>query len=159
MEHPQPVQTIAPDDDDFSDLDAEIASTLAETAERKQLAERRKRLAALSKSTNPDKILEYTSLLAEFRKFEAAIVWQAVSATALFHRQHCLMCGSEHRFFMGWMEEQRHRTDATARRLIRGKPLEDLPERIEDHFMGDCEMCSDCAESVLLINKAVKGQL
>jgi len=150
-------QVLEPDDD-FADLDAEIATAMAAKAEHSAIASKKQRLASLSSSRSKEAQYEHDVLLAEIRRMEEGIVWHTVAATALFNTQTCLMCDSKHRFFMGWMAEQHHKTDATARRFLRGKPLEDLPERIEEHNQGSVEMCSDCAESILLINAATKGQ-
>lgn len=147
-------------DDDFADLDAEIAVAIAAKSEKQTLDQKRKRLATLEpRRKYPEAGLEYDVLLSEIRRIEEQFVWHSVSATALFHKQHCATCGAEHRFFMGWMTEQHHKTDKSARRLLKGRPQEELPERTEDHDMGQVEICSDCAESVILINLAAKGNL
>lgn len=146
-------------DDDFADLDAEIATAMAAKAETNVLSTKKRRLASLASSKNKEAQYEHDCLLAEIRRMEDGIVWHTVSATALFHVQTCLMCDSRHRFFIGWMAEQHHKTDATARRFLKGKPVEDLPERIEEHNQGTVEMCSDCAESILIINAATKTHL
>lgn len=147
-----------PPEDDFDDLDAEIALAIAAKEERKSLTIKQKRLAVLSRSTHPDAELERQILTAIIRRMEEGIVWHTVAATALFHTQTCMTCGARHGLFMGWMSEQHHKTDPSARRLLKGKPIEPLPERIEEHDQGFCEMCSDCAECCLIINQATGGQ-
>jgi hypothetical protein len=158
MAHPHPVP-IVDDDDDFSDLDAEIAAAVEAKAERSAIATQQKRLAALSKRSSPDTELERQELLASIRRLEEGIVWHTEAAVALFHCQTCTTCGSRHRLFMGWMTSQTHLRDASCRRLLKGRPVESLPVKIEDHDQGKVELCADCVECVLLIDKASAGGL
>jgi hypothetical protein len=123
--------------------------------ERTKLAAQRKRLDALSRRGTPDAEIEHRLLLAAIRKVEEGLVWHTDSAVALFHTQTCAVCESRHRFFMGWMTGQSHVTDRTARRLIKGRPVEPLPTSIEEHDMGHSEMCSNCAEACLIIERAI----
>lgn len=140
------------DDDptlDFADLDAIIA----ETEERKRTKSSIKgKLTKLAHGgLTPD---ERARLQAEVREYEDHHVWRTVAAVALFKTQTCACCGSHHRFFEGWMTAQDHRSDPNARRLVRGKPVEiDLPQRIQEHTHGACEMCSNCAEAQLIIDR------
>jgi len=78
--------------------------------------------------------------------------WYTTAAIALFYSQHCSMCSDDHKFFIGWMTEQKHKTDSHARRLIKGKPIEQsLPARVEVHDMGSVSLCATCVE----IDKAI----
>lgn len=135
------------DEDDFSDLDSIIADAETERASRKGIAAKRQKLN--TKLSDEDRL----KLLAEVRQHEDTYIWQTQAAVALFHSQHCLGCDHTHRFFMGWMSLQQHRTDPNCRRYTRGKPVERIQERIETHAQADVELCSDCAESQLLINQ------
>jgi hypothetical protein len=130
------------DDDLFAELDAIIAESTAKSAAESSLKAKQKRLAQLTRQGKEGP--ERDSILAEVRRLEEAIVWRSVSATALFWTQDCAWCKRTTRFFQGWMTEQHHRTDPTGRRLIRGKPIEQLPERIEEHQMGTVPFCGHC---------------
>lgn len=142
-------------DDSFADL---LKRATAATAEDRRLKESRKRLAAISMSGHPAASGESAALLADIRKLEEGRVWITHARVALFNTQMCLTCESKHEFFIGWMLEQRHISDKTARKLTRQqigegeKPLL-LPERREDH-LHPCEVCSNCVESVMAINRA-----
>lgn len=72
--------------------------------------------------------------------------WHTVAAIALFHTQFCTTCCDTHKFFMGWYAEQMHRTDKFARRLVKGRPVEPLPARVEEHNTGNVELCAFCVE-------------
>lgn len=148
---------VAAGDSDFSELDEILADAEAQAATRRALAAKQKRLTSLARSRNPDHELERAQLIAAIRQLEEGVVWTTVAAVALFAAQHCEVCGSEHRFFQGWMAEQQHRRDPTARRLLAGKPIEELPERIEIHCEGKVPMCADCAEAQLAINAAARS--
>lgn len=143
--------------DDFADLDAEIAQAMEAKAERAALAAKRKRLEILARRGTPDAEIEHRLLLAVIRKVEDGMVWRTEDAVVLFHTQTCLTCGSRHRLFMGWMTGQAHITDRTAHRLLKGRPPQPLPIRIVEHDLGPAEMCSDCAESCLIIEKAIEN--
>lgn len=134
----------APDSDEdlFAELDAIIAESSAKSKAEADLKAKQKRLATLARQGKEG--VERDSLLAEVRRLEESIVWRPVSATALFHVQRCTSCGAVTRFFMGWMTEQQHRTDPTGRRLTRGKPIEDLPQRYEEHDQGPVPFCGQC---------------
>lgn len=151
--HPPAVATLDPESDEF-DLDADIAEALIQTQGKTELERKRKKLARM-KEGNAERDL----LLADIRKMEEGIVWRTAEAVALFHTQTCTTCGSKHKFFMGWMAGQDHIHDKTCHRLIRGKPIESLPEKIVEHDMGSVEMCSDCVEACIIINSAIKGEL
>jgi hypothetical protein len=133
-------------EDDFSDLDAIISEAEERRASAHALTIKQKRLSRGSLSEE-DRIV----LLAEIRLLEDAYIWHTTAAVALFDTQACANCGHTHRFFQGWMTAQQHRRDPNCRRLIRGKPVEPLPERIEEHQHGFVEFCGDCAESYLLV--------
>jgi hypothetical protein len=128
-------------DDDFSDLDEIISRDESKRAENRHIAAASKRLAKGGLSET-DRI----ALLAEVRRYEDTHIWTTVAAVALFHTQECLGCGHRHRFFLGWMTQQDHKRDTHCRRFIRGKPIETVPTRMEEHIQPPVEMCGDCAE-------------
>jgi hypothetical protein len=138
-------------------LQALLRRATAASAEERRLKEARRRLAAISGSGHPAAAGESIGLLEEIRRLEEGRVWITHARVALFHTQTCLTCNSRHAFFMGWMLEQKHIHDKTARKLVAehaaGKTLR-LPERREDHFQGVSETCDNCVESVIAINIA-----
>lgn len=138
-------------EDDFADLDAIIATGEAKRAESRAIMAKQKRLAKGNLTED-----ERLTLTAELRAWEDAYVWTTVAAVALFHTQACVTCGHKHRFFMGWMTQQNHKRDPNCRRFVRGKPIEPVPRRIEEHSQPAAEMCSDCAEACLVIEGFIK---
>lgn len=136
--------------DDFSDLDSIIADAETERAAKRGIAAKRSKL---STNLSDDERLKLT---AEVRRHEDTYVWQTVAAVALFHSQHCASCDHTHRFFMGWMTLQQHRTDPNCRRYCRGR-AEAVETRIETHAQADVEMCADCAEAQLEIEQIVRA--
>lgn len=105
-------------------------------------------LDALLDDSSEDDALE--RLFAEVQRPE--FEWQTAAAVALFHKQTCSQCTDEHKWFIGWMTEQKHKTDKFARRLTKGRPIEaNLPARVEVHDMGFVPLCATC----VLIDKAI----
>lgn len=144
------VEQLDLEDDDFSDLDAIISEAEAKKHEKRSLESKQKRLAKGGLSED-----ERVTILAEIRRYEDTYIWETTAAVALFHTQHCTTCGHDQRFFVGWMTQQDHRRDPNCRRFTRGKPAGTYPERIEAHAQPPVEMCSDCAESCLVIGQLV----
>jgi hypothetical protein len=149
---------VEPEDDeeeeDFSDLDELLAEATAASEEDKRLKAARKRLSKVQKSNHPNADTEALALVAEIRELEAKRIWLTVGCVALFHTQTCATCGAHHAFFQGWMTAQQHLTDPNARRLVKGRPVEKMPETREDHFQGVVEACSNCIECVIAIDEA-----
>lgn len=147
-------QKVPGDAEDFSDLDDLLAEATAATAEERRLKAARKRLAAIARSTHDAAPSERAELLAEIKRLEEGRVWLTVGTVALFRRQACETCGSKYTMFAGWMTEQKHASDPNARRLLAGKPVETLPERVEVHDEGVVEVCIDCVECCIAIDVA-----
>lgn len=128
-------------------------ATAATTAERR-LREARKRLNSSRSNEIADR------LLWEIHRLEEGRIWLTVARLAIFDTQLCTTCGSRHEFFRGWMYEQRHATDKTARRLtteLTSSAPPRLPERREDHHAQSVEACGNCIESQIAINLAASG--
>ncbi len=130
-------QTLPPDDDDLSDLDADLVEAV-------QAREARIQHAKLVKDFKTASRGAAIALQHELEFF----TWRTISATALFHKQTCAFCNTEHKFFMGWMSEQTH-IHTAARRLVKGKPLETLHERVEVHDYGTVCACAFCIAAQL----------
>lgn len=75
------------------------------------------------------------------------IRWRVESSVALFTTQHCDNCGSTHRVFLQFMEEQRTIRAPFVYRYVRvAKPTSGLPTKVLNqlkttHICADC--CSD----------------
>jgi len=145
------MHTLPPVDDDFADLDAIIAESEARRTAKGGITQKRERLAHKGLTEEERRRLED-----EVRAFELLFTWRVEANVALFHTQSCDCCNSTHRFFMGWFTHQQHRTDSHCRRLVAGRSGEDLPDRIELHAQGMVPMCGNCAESSLMIEKALR---
>lgn len=156
MKHPSPVPIIEDDaTDDLDELDLLLADVTKASTEDKKLKAARKRLAEISGSDHPAAAGEQLALMADIRRLEEGRIWVTVARIALFHTQTCDTCGSDHAFFAGWMNEQKHISDITARRLTKVIETDPhFPERREDHFQGHIDACHNCVESVMAINIA-----
>lgn len=154
------VHAAKPDDiaTDFSDLDAIVDQGLRVDAVRDALGVKIRRLHRIRKSDAPEHQSERAALVAAIRKLEEGVVWRTVGKVALLSEQHCLACGAAHRWFEGWMTEQRHATDRTASRLIAGKPVEELPARYEVRQTPDVELCASCVEVALRVRSLVEEE-
>jgi hypothetical protein len=143
------------EDNDFADLEALLAHATAATAAEKRLKEARRRLAKVSRSGHDSSNEEGKRLLAEIRELEMGRVWVTEEAVALFYRQTCTMCQSAHVWFEGWMTGQKHATDPNSYRMIKGKPVEALPERTQYHE-STCEVCYNCVETIIAVDMATQ---
>lgn len=139
-------------------LELLLRRATAATAADRRLKQARKRLASISGSGHPAEAGESQRLLWEIRRLEEGRVWITVARLAVFDTQVCDTCGSRHEFFRGWMLEQRHTGDKTARKLVAHAPADGqpklLPERREDHAAAHVDVCGNCVESQIAINIA-----
>lgn len=142
------------DDSDLSDLRAILDRATASASAREQLNTKYKRLKGLLHSRHPDHELERAQLRAAINDLEEGVVWVTQASVALFHSQICLTCSSEHRYFCGWMTEQRHKADVNTRRLRKGKPEGVWPEKVEIHPQDHVDACANCVESCIAIDQA-----
>lgn len=125
--------------------------------EQRRVEEARKRLAKSEPGT-----IDRAELASLVNKYEESRVWDTTANIALVLIQTCTSCGTTHRFFQGWMREQKHRVFANTRRLIAGKSDFPLPSRIEHHLRPSSE-CADCLERkinalVLVIPSAASSE-
>ena len=141
---------------DLDELEEFLADAERRVKEKSQLEQKQARLKRLMHSKSPDHELERQQLLASIRRLEEGIVWQTTANVALFYAQTCTMCGGRHRFFAGWMTEQLHKTDPNSRRLLAGRAIESLPSRLEIYEQPPVDICSNCAESSIAIDNAVR---
>lgn len=149
----------APPDDDLSELNEILDDAMAAKAAAASLQVKYGRLKRLSGSHHPDHLAEKQALIAAIRRLEEGIVWITTSNVALIQTQHCMTCGTEHQFFLGWWTEQQHKTDSTARRLVKGHTIENIGEKVERHPIEPVECCAACIEAVISINAAASGRL
>jgi hypothetical protein len=155
MKHPNAVPIIEDDEQEPDELDMLLQEVTAASAEDKRLKAARKRLAEISDSKHPAAAGEQAALISAIRKLEEGRIWITTARLALFHTQICDTCGADHSFFQGWMNEQKHVSDRTARRLIPWREGDTpMVERREDHFQGHMDTCHECVESVIAINIA-----
>jgi hypothetical protein len=131
------------DFEDFENLDRIIAEAEERKGRQTSLAAKQARLTKLQSKHSADAELERQVLIADIRRIEEGFVWTTVSRTAVFRSQRCLTCGRTHTVFNGWMTEQRHKADHTARRLLAGSPVGILPTRREEMW-EDVDICVDC---------------
>jgi len=131
--------------DILSQLDAELAKVSKKSAletERLRLSKKLqdKRIGSEQRTTLRAQL---TSVAAELD----LIRWRIISAVALFTTQQCDNCGSTHRVFLQFMEEQRTIRAPFVYRYVRvAKPTADLPTKVLNqlkttHICADC--CSD----------------
>lgn len=156
LEHERQDELIAEEstDDDLSGLFAILARVKEADAQKKALSQKYKRLHHLRKAHTPDAESERQQLIRIIAEMEEGIVWVTQAAVALIHSQVCLTCGSEHRFMMGWMTEQTHKVDPNTRRLRAGRPEGVWPAKVETHPQAPVEVCANCVESCIAIDRA-----
>lgn len=145
---------INPEDYGMGLLEAALVRAEAKVDAEREIRHRYVRLKALSKSRSEDHVMERQQLLASIRELEEGIVWTTTAAVAIVDQATCKSCGQTHRFFQGWMTEQVHKRDHTARRLLAGKPNGFLPAKVEYHETGDTDDCPDCVEAGIMIDTA-----
>lgn len=118
------------------ELDQMLAEAVEKQAAEIEFKRRKKEMARLP-------VAEREAAMKEYQRLSDARLWLPRANVALFHSQRCA-CGKDHAMFAGWFAEFRHKTDPFARRLVRGKSIESLPERMEIQFQGQVEMCVEC---------------
>lgn len=83
--------------------------------------------------------------------------WIEDSAVVLIFVQECECCGTRHEFCHGWFTGKYHTRDATARQLVRGKPVGYFPAQVQRVMQEPVAVCGACAESQVLIEEACRG--
>lgn len=133
--------------DILSQLDAELAKVSKKSALETERLRLSKKLQDRRIGDEQRQTLraQLTSVSAELD----LIRWRIESSVALFTTQHCDNCGSTHRVFLQFMEEQRTIRSPFVYRYVRvAKPTSGLPTKVLNqlkttHICADC--CSDWA--------------
>ena len=131
-------------DDFFDELNAEIEKALAKS-KLKDDAAKAKKLAfdrTVGRRVREKAIAEWQTLQAILE----AEQWTPVSVVAMFSEQHCDGCGSTHRLFLQYMEQQNNIRKSAGKRWIRvAYPSQLLPHEvmIQPHRT---HICPDCCE-------------
>lgn len=133
-------------DDFFAELNAEIAKHTAadQLKKSRDAAKKRANTVGLSSATRAKASAEFQ----ELSKLLEASEWGAVKTIALFTEQSCDGCGSIHRTFLQYMEQQQMIRKPTSQRWVRiSKPLDQtiLPRETLIQPMTT-HMCADCCE-------------
>lgn len=131
-------------DDFFKELEAEIAVHTQRAEVKKSATAAKKR--ASNRQLSDD---ERAAAEREFREYQAIIdaeIWRPVSSVAFFTEQVCDGCGSTHRVFLQYMEQQvdRRPSKQSNRRWMRTKlPEPSLPKTtmVQQHHT---HVCADC---------------
>jgi len=132
-------------DDFFAELEADIAKSLANDKLKKdrEAARKKANTMTLSSAARAKALEEYR----EASKLLEAQEWRAVSLVAMFTEQTCDGCGSVHRIFIQYMEQQQMVRKPTTRRWLRrtsalnNLPRETLIQPVTTHICADC--CED----------------
>lgn len=133
-------------DDFFAELDAEIAKAtrLDQIRRDRDNARKRANTKSLPSTTRAAASAEFK----ELSEILAAHEWRSTATIGLFHEQTCDGCGSVHRIFLQYMEEQVQIRRPETRRWVRiSKPLNEhlLPRSTIVQPMTT-HICSDCCE-------------
>lgn len=74
------------------------------------------------------------------------IIWQPLFSVALFAKQHCEYCGSDHSIFLQFMEEQQTSAGNKVTRFIRTPRYRtDIPRKVVTQFTTT-KICADCCQ-------------
>lgn len=131
------------DDDFFAELEAEIAIHTKKTQMRKDAEAAKKK--ANNRTLDERERQEALSYWRECQAILDADIWRPTSAVAFFTEQCCDGCGSIHRVFLQYMEQQAHRANSANRRWIRvSQPQSYLPKQILVQ-VHQTHICADCA--------------
>lgn len=131
-------------DDFFAELEAEIAVHTQRAEVKKSATAAKKRAANKTLSE-----VERAAADREWREYQAIIdaeIWQPLSSVAFFTEQVCDGCGSTHRVFLQYMEQQTTRRASRShdKRWVRVKlPEPGLPKTtmVQQHHT---HVCADC---------------
>jgi hypothetical protein len=130
------------------DLDGLLAESMAERSLAELVKENRKRLAG-------GKVLdsaERAAIQQQIRDWEARREWQPVADIVMFSRQMCQNCGAYHHNFLGYYQQQQHRTSKIERWIKSTKPVieglgKEIPlprdSKYEDSIVDLCHKCGD----------------
>lgn len=134
----------------MSDLDF-LASLDAELSEITAKAKKAGQLEALRKKANNPRLAHSARSAAKSEylavSFEVeALLWKPETSIALFSEQSCDGCGSVHRTFLQFMEQQVHVQKPNTRKWVRvSKPQALLPRESMIQPLAT-HICADCCE-------------
>src|SRR5262245_747776 len=126
------------------DLDALLDRAVAKAVAEGKIKQARKRLIEDKLSSG-----ERAALHALVNHYDEARLWDIKGYVALVQSTSCLSCSSVHTTFIGWMQEQRHRSQAATRRLVAvAQPLSSTM-RVEVHHSKPSTHCPSCIEGFI----------
>ena len=132
---------------DTSDLGFSFDSLLSEAKALKADTDRLKECRKAIKENKPMASGEYTQLLSDIKRIEAAREWLPVADVAMFQIQHCQACDNYAPLFTGLFQQQRHRHLRGSHRWLAATASENrgLPKKIKT-TQREVPFCHFCVE-------------
>lgn len=128
-------------DTGFDDLEALLATALAEKAEKSKGAELRSKLAKGGKSLSKEEVEEINAAIA---RWEAEQLWRPLATVGVFEKQVC-KCGHHALVFSHHLQLQEYRTKPDTRRYTRTELDVKLP-KLSRYVERPVDFCQSCAE-------------
>lgn len=126
-------------DSGFDDLEALLATAMAEKAEKNKGAELRAKLAKGKKTLSADEVDEINAAIA---RWEAEQLWRPLATVGVFEKQTC-KCGHSALVYSYHLQLQEYRTKPDTRRYTRAEYDAKLPRlsRVLDVSVDFCHHC------------------
>lgn len=128
---------------DFDDLEALLATAMAEKAEKNKGAELRAKLAKGKKTLSADEVDEINAAIA---RWEAEQLWRPLATVGVFEKQTC-KCGHSALVFSHHLQLQEYRSKPDTRRYTRAEYDAKLP-RLSRVLDVSVDFCYHCVETV-----------
>ena len=125
---------------DFDDLEALLATAMAEKAEKNKGAELRAKLAKGKKTLSADEVEEINAAIA---RWEAEQLWRPLATVGVFEHRTCKCCGYSSLVYSYHLQLQEYRTKPDTRRYTRAEYDAKLPRlsRVLDVSVDFCHHC------------------
>lgn len=127
---------------DFDDLEALLATAMAEKAEKNKGAELRSKLAKGKKTLSAEEVDEINAAIA---RWEAEQLWRPLATVGVFEHRTCKCCGYSSIAYSHHLQLQEYRTKPDTRRYTRAEYDAKLPRlsRVLDVSVDFCHHCVD----------------
>jgi len=126
---------------DFDDLEALLATAMAEKAEKNKGAELRAKLAKGKKTLSADEVEEINAAIA---RWEAEQLWRPLATVGVFEKQVC-KCGHRALVFSHHLQLQEYRSKPDTRRYTRTELDAKLP-KLSRYVERQVDFCYHCVE-------------
>lgn len=126
---------------DFDDLEALLATAMAEKAEKSKGAELRAKLAKGKKTLSAEEVDEINAAIA---RWEAEQLWRPLATVGVFEKQVC-KCGHHALVFSHHLQLQEYRSKPDTRRYTRTE-LDAKLTKLSRYIERSVDFCQSCAQ-------------